>query len=463
MPRSLLSNPRVLLVLVAALSAFVIQSGELGTSDTTHRLQTTHSFWTSEPQVFPKRVSRVRNSRQGREALQLVWHGAVAADVSRRPCRHRAGASAHLRQLQRYRSHGALHLRQLHNKYSGKRADRAGVLSLSAATEVQSESCRCRSAGAVVLHHASALRAEHDGEQLHPAADHDRPVVPVRMAANRQPARAVDWIGGIRLEPADPPDDRAGPHRGRIVPAALSVVPARTRTRAMERFAHLRQDRRSDLRFLRAGRSSLSVLPLRIVHQYLRQRLRARAAATESITARELSLGSSISRRLLRSAVQAGEVHLSLRSAAAVDDRPGGAGVEAFSSRGARLRHRGTVLLFLYISFYARYTVWSGDFAWGDRYVSTAAEMVAFISVPLLLELRASIGKLVWISGIVLVIASTAIQLASLAFWLPLEIYQEDTLGHPTFVVLLRFEPRRFRRAPRCPTSPPRCSRAPTL
>ena len=30
--------------------------------------------------------------------------------------------------------------------------------------------------------------------------------------------------------------------------------------------------------------------------------------------------------------------------------------------------------------FYARYTYWAGDFAWGDRYVSTAVEMVALCS-----------------------------------------------------------------------------------
>jgi len=36
--------------------------------------------------------------------------------------------------------------------------------------------------------------------------------------------------------------------------------------------------------------------------------------------------------------------------------------------------------------------------------------------------------------------ASVTIQCASLAFWLPLEIYQMDTLGHPTFVVFLRFK-----------------------
>jgi hypothetical protein len=97
-------------------------------------------------------------------------------------------------------------------------------------------------------------------------------------------------------------------------------------------------------------------------------------------------------------------------------------------------------LLFAYICFYARYTVWSGDFAWGDRYVSTAAELVAFISVPLLLRYRHELGRVVWIAGLALIAISTAVQIASLAFWLPLEIYQMETLGHPTFVVALRFK-----------------------
>jgi len=97
-------------------------------------------------------------------------------------------------------------------------------------------------------------------------------------------------------------------------------------------------------------------------------------------------------------------------------------------------------LLFAYICFYARYTVWSGDFAWGDRYVSTAAELAAFISVPLFLRYRRELGRVVWIAGVVLISLSTAVQVASLAFWLPLEIYQMETLGHPTFVVALRFK-----------------------
>jgi len=93
-----------------------------------------------------------------------------------------------------------------------------------------------------------------------------------------------------------------------------------------------------------------------------------------------------------------------------------------------------------YICLYARYTVWSGNFAWGDRYVSTAAEISAFISVPLLLKFRTQLGKPLQIIGMFLIAASLVIQLASLAFWLPLEIYQGDDLGHPQWIIWLRFK-----------------------
>ncbi|MGA9390871.1 MAG: hypothetical protein WBV69_10535 [Candidatus Sulfotelmatobacter sp.] len=97
-------------------------------------------------------------------------------------------------------------------------------------------------------------------------------------------------------------------------------------------------------------------------------------------------------------------------------------------------------LLLCYISFYARYAFWAGDFAWGDRYVSTSVEMVAMMAVPLLLRHRENLSRSIWISGIALITVSLIIQLASLAFWLPLEIYQMETLGHPTFVIALRFK-----------------------
>jgi hypothetical protein len=96
------------------------------------------------------------------------------------------------------------------------------------------------------------------------------------------------------------------------------------------------------------------------------------------------------------------------------------------------------LLLLAYISFYARYTFWAGDFAWGDRYVSTSVELAALLAVPLLLRHRESCSEWIWRGGIALIAASLMVQLASLAFWLPLEIYQMETLGHPTFVIALR-------------------------
>jgi len=46
----------------------------------------------------------------------------------------------------------------------------------------------------------------------------------------------------------------------------------------------------------------------------------------------------------------------------------------------------------------------------------------------------------VWVFGVFLIAASLVVQLASLAFWLPLEIYQGDDLGHPQWVIGLRFK-----------------------
>jgi hypothetical protein len=67
-------------------------------------------------------------------------------------------------------------------------------------------------------------------------------------------------------------------------------------------------------------------------------------------------------------------------------------------------------------------------------------ELAGLLAVPLLLRYRENLGAWVWRGGIVLIAASLIIQIASLAFWLPLEIYQMETLGHPTFVIALRFK-----------------------
>jgi hypothetical protein len=100
----------------------------------------------------------------------------------------------------------------------------------------------------------------------------------------------------------------------------------------------------------------------------------------------------------------------------------------------------GTWLLVIYILFYARYYDWSGDFAWGDRYVTTPVQLLAMISTPLLLRHTSIIRKSVRRFGIAIACISVAVQLASVVFWHPLEIDQMESLGHPTFVVGLRFK-----------------------
>ena len=102
-------------------------------------------------------------------------------------------------------------------------------------------------------------------------------------------------------------------------------------------------------------------------------------------------------------------------------------------------------LLFATIAFYARYKVWAGDFAWGDRYVSTAAELAALLAVPLFLRHRnhlasKGLAKALTLAGIAMILYSAISQFASLAFWMSLEEYQFETLGHPTFVIGLRLE-----------------------
>src|SRR5215472_407522 len=71
-PRWLLS-PVFLLALMAGLSAFVIQSGELGSADTAHRLQTTTWLWTEEPQVFPNEYPEF--GIHGRGGRLYTWYG----------------------------------------------------------------------------------------------------------------------------------------------------------------------------------------------------------------------------------------------------------------------------------------------------------------------------------------------------------------------------------------------------
>src|SRR5579872_6994777 len=68
-----LRDPLFLLCVTAGLLAFVVQSGELGSADTMHRLQTTHWLWTSQPQVFPNEYPEF--GLHGRDGKIYSWYG----------------------------------------------------------------------------------------------------------------------------------------------------------------------------------------------------------------------------------------------------------------------------------------------------------------------------------------------------------------------------------------------------
>ena len=66
-------DPVILLAVIAALGACVVQSGELGSSDTQHRLQAAQSFWTSEPAVFKDEYPEF--GIHGRNGKLYGWYG----------------------------------------------------------------------------------------------------------------------------------------------------------------------------------------------------------------------------------------------------------------------------------------------------------------------------------------------------------------------------------------------------
>ena len=98
------------------------------------------------------------------------------------------------------------------------------------------------------------------------------------------------------------------------------------------------------------------------------------------------------------------------------------------------------VLVARYISFYARYTYWAGDFSWGDRYVSTPVQMVALLSIPLLMnfveisERGCGASEWLWLPS-----ASWCRSLRSM-FWVPIEYLPDRDIRTSTFVIALRLK-----------------------
>lgn len=434
-----LNSPVFLLALTAGLLAFVVQSGELGTADTTHRLQTTHWLWTSQPQVFPNEYPEF--GLHGRGGQIYSWYGIgqsllmLPADVLGTWISNWSIFSGYeddpsVRSIiVSYSTNILLNVltaliafRFLRQLQFGVRESAWGVLALLFCT--------------THLHYTQNMQ-ENNYIMLLTLAGFS-----FQLEWLRSGNRRALWVGSLTL----------GLNLLTRVTTALDIAAAGIFLLLVLWYEHVRG---REL-WARAIAYLKVAAPLYIGFGFIERfyswyRFGSWTHTYIPIFARESRLQdpslppdfpwSTPFHQGVFGALFTPEksiflfdplLPLALLLFVLLWKRMGPA------ARAYALT--SLVLLAGYICFYARYTYWAGDFAWGDRYVSTAVQMVALLSVPLLLQYRAQLSPWIRATGVVLIGISLAIQLASLMMWLPLEIYQMESLGHPTFVIGLRFK-----------------------
>lgn len=437
--RGWLHDPLALLCLTAGLLAFVVQSGELGTADTMHRLQTTHWLWTSQPQVFPNEYPEF--GLHGRGGQIYSWYG-IGQSLLMLPADVLGTWIAHWSIFSGYEDDPAIRsivvsystnillnvltaliaFRFLQQLRFEARESAWGVIAFLLCTTHLHYTQNMQENNYIMLLTLVGFSFQYDW-----------------MRTNSQ--RAL-WTGSAAL----------GLNLLTRVTTALDILAAGIFLLAVLWFKHLRGYElwSRALAYLRVA------APVYLCFAFLERfysyyRFGSWTQTYIPIFARESrmqdpSLPANFPWSTPFHEGVLGALFKPEKSIFLFDPLLILALfliVLLWKRMGAEARAYAVtslVLLLLYICFYARYTYWAGDFAWGDRYVSTAVEMVALLAVPLLLQFPAHLPK--WVPGtaIVLIIVSLVIQIASLMFWLPLEIYQMETLGHPTFVIALRFK-----------------------
>jgi hypothetical protein len=439
-PGTWFRDPLVLLALTAGLATFVVQSGELGSADTMHRLQTAHSFWTSEPPVFPQEYPEF--GVHGRGGKLFDWYGVgqpllmLPADI--------IGTYVERSPVFADYNGNDPSVRNIVVSYSTNIF--VSVLTALVCFRfllLLSFSSRQAVAGVPALLFCTT--------HLHYTQNmmENNYILLLTLAGF---AFQYDWL-------------RTGKRRALLIGSGALGINLLTRlTTGLDLLAAAFflflvlwfegvRGRALWQRFIAYGKTTLPVYAVFLVIDRLYQYYRFGSFFNTYVhyftvehRLQDPSLPSSYPFETpfhvgFLGALLAPEKSIFLFDPLVVLTIVVAAlGWRRFRPEIKAYLIAAALLLLAYICFYATYTVWSGDFAWGDRYVSTAAEMVAFISVPLLLRYRGELGKFVWTIGMALIAFSAAIQLASLAFWLPLEIYQMETLGHPTFVIALRFK-----------------------
>ena len=474
-----LRDPLFLLCLTAGLIAFVVQSGELGTADTMHRLQTTHWLWTSEPQVFPTEYPEF--GLHGRGGQLYSWYG-IGQSLLMLPADLLGTWIAHWRVFAGYTDDPAV--RSIVVAYSTSIL--VNVLTAWIAFRLLRQlrfSLRESVAGALALlfctthlHYTQNLM-ENNYIMLLTLMGFSFQYEWLRTRS----ARAL-WIGSAAL----------GLNLLTRLTTGLDLIAVGVFLLAVLWFERTswREMGNTFLAYCKAA-APIYAFFLLIDRVYQFYRFGSFTNTYVSLFAKEqrlqdptLPLNFPWSTPFLEGFL--GPLFKPEKSIFLFDPLLSLAIVllaVLWKRLSAEVRAYGVaslLLLFGYICFYARYTYWAGDFAWGDRYVSTAVELVTLLSAPLLWRLRfpagaagepqglkpgsspvpfgtaealpfpalpapavlvrPSLARWVWRAGITIIVVSFVIQIASLGFWLPLEIYQMETLGHPTFVIALRFK-----------------------
>jgi hypothetical protein len=456
MVRYVPSHPLSLLLVVTALFTFLIQSGELGTSDTTHRLQVAHSLWTGQPQVFPNEYPEF--GLHGRGGRLYAWYG-IGQSLLLLPVDLAGSAASHL---------------PLWKSYVGSEQDpaiRSIIVSISINILVNVLTAlvafrllglfgfSTRESVAGVLGLLLATTHLHYAQNM---TENNYILLLTLTGFALQyrwlltgSRRALLWgsaaLGLNLLTRLTTALDIVGV--GCFLLLAGWLVQRDTQT-ASDR-VEIVADRRAVWTYLRNALPVYAVfLVIDRIYQFIR--FGSWTNTYVDVFARE--------QRQMDPTLPAnfpfngpwvhGGIHSGIIGPFFAPEKS----IFLFDPmlllmlllaallwKGLAPAIRGfvvatLVLLVLYIVFYARYNWWAGDFAWGDRYISSAVELATLLALPLLLRYRQTPGRTVWRFGVFITAASVAIQCASLAFWVPLEIYQMETLGHPTFVVLLRFK-----------------------
>jgi hypothetical protein len=458
MPPRPSSRPLFLLLLITGLFTFLIQSGELGTSDTMHRLQVTHSLWTDQPQVFPNEYPEF--GLHGRGGRLYAWYG-IGQSLLMLPADLAASAASHLPIWRSYVNSGedpairsilvSISTNILINVLTALAAFRLlGLLGFSEAESVTGVlALLCATTH---LHYAQNM--EENNYILLLTITGFALQYKWLITGNRRAlfwgsaalglnlltrlTTSLDAFGAacfillvvfIRGRPAHQPD--------RVDVAATTSPLAILRT------------------YLRTAVPIYAVfLVVDRIYQYIRFGSWTNTYVTYFAREQRLQDPSLPANFPFNRGWFEGGLHSGILGPFFMPEKtiflfdpsfPLALVLTVLLWKRLTPAIRAFIVATLvmvaaYVLFYARYNWWAGDFAWGDRYISSAVQFSTLLAVPLLLRYRKVLGRAVWSLGLAIIGISVAIQCASLAFWVPLEIYQMETFGHPTWVIFLRFK-----------------------